>query len=136
MANYYTNFSALLDVKTPENARRALEIYAQDCDDEHGDPYEDNFCLEPEGKEPASELWIHADVSGSPDSVSDFVIRCAKEFGFDGLWALQWSHTCDKPRIDSFGGGALIIDLKQARVIDCINTDPWVQERLLPLREL
>jgi len=29
MANYYTNFSALLDVKTPENAKRALEIYTQ-----------------------------------------------------------------------------------------------------------
>jgi len=84
MANYYTNFSAVFDVKTPKNARRALEIYIQDCDDDHGDPYEDNFCLEPEGKASTSELWIHADVSGSPDSVADFVIRCAREFGLEG----------------------------------------------------
>jgi len=130
MANHHTNFSAVFDVKTAENVKRALEIYAQDCDEEHGDPYEDNFFLEREGKEPTSELWIHADVSGSPDSVADFVIRCAREFDLNGLWALQWSHTCDKPRIDNFGGGALIIDLKQARIIDCINTEPWVQEQL------
>ena len=46
MADYFTHFSCLLDVGTPENAARALDLYNALADDTAAeDPPSDGFVL-------------------------------------------------------------------------------------------
>jgi hypothetical protein len=87
MADYYTHFSCLIDVGTPENAARALELYNALADDNAAeDPPENGFHLSIQPKHGGSELWMHDDGNGDPEHVIKFVLRCAKEFRLTGLW--------------------------------------------------
>ena len=45
MADYFTHFSCLLDVGTPENAARALDLYDNTPEDEDGLRLSDGFDL-------------------------------------------------------------------------------------------
>ncbi len=45
MADYSTHFSCLLDLGTPENAARALDLYANTPEDEDGLRLSDGFDL-------------------------------------------------------------------------------------------
>ena len=38
---------------------------------------------------------------------------------------IEWANDCSKPRIDGFGGGAVVISRLG---IDYINTNVWVQQ--------
>ena len=46
MADYFTHFSCLLDLGTPENAARALDLYANTPEDEDGLRLSDGFDLQ------------------------------------------------------------------------------------------
>ena len=67
MADYFTHFSCLLDLGTPENAARALDLYANTPEDEDGLRLSDGFDLSIQ-TEGGSELWIHDDCSGDPEA--------------------------------------------------------------------
>ncbi|MGC8732291.1 MAG: hypothetical protein ACP5RC_08540, partial [Halothiobacillaceae bacterium] len=110
MADYFTHFSCLLDVGSPENAARALDLYANTPEDEDDLRLSDGFDLSIQS-EGGSELWIHDDFSGDPERVIAFVLLCAEQFGLKGLWGFEYANTCSKPRLDAFGGGAHVIDL-------------------------
>ncbi len=127
MADYYTHFSCLLDVGTPENAARALELYnalsEQNADE---DPPSEGFLLSIQPEHGGTQLWMHDGGTGDPEHVIRFVRRCAAEFGLSGLWGMQYANTCSKPRVDGFGGGAHVIDLATGETVDWISTDGWL----------
>ena len=83
MADYFTHFSCLLDVGTPENAVRALDLYSTTPEDEDGLRLSDGFGLSIQS-EGGTELWIHDDCSGDPERVIEFVLLCA-EHGMRGI---------------------------------------------------
>ena len=92
MADYYTHFSCLLDVGTPENAARALELYNALADDNAAeDPPSEGFLLSIQPEHGGTQLWMRDDVTGDPEHVIQFVKRCATEFGLTGLWGLQYA---------------------------------------------
>ena len=92
MADYYTHFSCLLDVGTPENAARALNLYNALADDNAAeDPPSDGFLLSIQPEHGGTQLWMRDDVTGDPEHVIQFVKRCAAEFGLSGLWGFQYS---------------------------------------------
>lgn len=127
MADYYTHFSCLLDVGTPENTVRALEIYnALSKDNAAEDPPSDGFLLSIAPEHGGTQLWMCDDGSGDPGHVLQFVKRCAAAFGLTGRWGLQYASTCSKPRIDGFGGGAHVLDLATGNTVDWIYTDDWL----------
>ena len=45
MADYFTHFSCLFNLGTPENAARALDLYANRPEDEDGLRFSDGFNL-------------------------------------------------------------------------------------------
>lgn len=125
MADYFTHFSCLLDVGTPENAARALELYNHAPVDEDGFSLSDGFLLSLDG-EAGSQLWIRDDASGDPERVIEFVLLCAEQFNLKGLWGFEYANTCSKPRYDAFGGGAHVIDLGARKSIGWVSTNEWL----------
>lgn len=126
MADYFTHFSCLLDVGTPQNAARALDLY--NALSEAGaaeEPPSEGFLVSIQPEHGGSHLWLRDDVSGDPERLIQFVKLCAAEFGLKGRWGFQYANTCSRPRIDAFGGGAHILDLGTGETVRWIDTDGW-----------
>ena len=68
MADFFTHFSCVLDVGTPDNAARALvELYKAFMEKAaHEEVPPDGFLLSIEPEHGATTLWIRDDVTGDP----------------------------------------------------------------------
>ena len=131
MADYFTHFSCLLDVGTPENAARALDLYNRLSEDGASEePPSEGFLLSIQPEHGGSQLWMRDDVTGDPERLIHFVNRCAAEFGLKGRWGFQYANTCSKPRLDGFGGGAHVLDLASGETVDWIHTDGWLAQTI------
>ena len=129
MADYYTQFSCILDVGSAENAARADTILRElqgEADDEDSSL---GFSMEPDPDTGPGALWIHDDESGEPEHVIKFVLRCAEALDLTGLWGFAWALSCSKPRLDAFGGGAQMIDLGKRCSTGWIDCNTWVEEQ-------
>ena len=127
MADYFTHFSCLLDVGTPENAARALALYnALSEEGASEEPPSEGFLLSIQPEHGGTALWIRDDVTGDPERVIQFVLRCAEQFQLSGRWGFQYANTCSKPRLDGFGGGAHVLDLAARETIAWTYTDGWL----------
>lgn len=127
MADYFTHFSCLLDVGTPQNAARALDLY--NALTEAGaaeEPPSEGFLVSIQPEHGGSQLWLRDDVSGDPERLIQFVKLCAAEFGLKGRWGFQYANTCSRPRLNSFGGGAHILDFGTGDTVGWIDTDGWL----------
>jgi len=125
MADYFTHFSCALDVVTADNAARAFELYNDTPADDDGFSLSDGFLLSL-NDESGSQLWIYDDAGGDPERVIEFVLRCAEQFDLQGLWGFEYANTCSRPRFDTFGGGAHVIDLGARKSIGCVSTNEWL----------
>jgi hypothetical protein len=131
MADYFTHFSCLLDVGTPENAARALDLYNRLSEaGASEEPPSEGFLLSIQPEHGGTQLWMRDDVTGDPERLIQFVKRCAAEFGLTGRWGFQYANTCSKPRLDGFGGGAHVLDLATGETVDWIYTDGWLDQTL------
>ena len=131
MADYFTHFSCLLDVGTPQNAARALDLY--NALSEAGaaeEPPSEGFLVSIQPEHGGSQLWLRDDVSGDPERLIQFVKLCAAELGLKGRWGFQYANTCSRPRLNSFGGGAHILDLGTGETVEWIDTDGWLAAAL------
>lgn len=127
MADYFTHFSCLLDVGTPQNAARALDLY--NALSEAGaaeEPPSEGFLVSIQPEHGGSQLWLRDDVSGDPERLIQFVKLCAAEFGLNGRWGFQYANTCSRPRLNAFGGGAHILNLETGETVGWIDTDGWL----------
>ncbi len=131
MADYFTHFSCELDVVTADNAARALELYRQFSDELEIEEQTPGFALiaAPTAEQPAL-LWIHDNGSGDIDHVLTFVSELGPMLGITGLWGFEWSHSCSKPRLDAFGGGAHVIDLGARKSIGSVSSNEWLSRVL------
>ena len=105
MADYFTQFSCILDVGTAENAARAEEIRNQfilELGQNEG--IEPGFFMQRNHEHGPGALWLHSAGHGEPEHVIQFVLRCCEALELTGLWGFCWALTCSKPRLDGFGG--------------------------------
>ena len=131
MADYYTHFSCLLDVSTPENATRALDLYnTMAGENATEDPPSDGFLLSIQPEHGGTQLWMRDNVTGDPERLIQFVKLCAREFGLIGRWGFQYANSCSKSRVNAFGGGAHALDLASGETIAWTYTDGWLAEVL------
>lgn len=131
MANYFTNFSCLLDVGTVENAKQALDLYEKLTDDlEREESAAIGFSIEHLRENGDTQLWIHGDEYGDPDHVVRFVQQCAEAFKLKGRWGFEWSYGCTIPHLDAFGGGALVLDLETGANLGSLSTSDWLAHQL------
>ena len=126
MADYFTHFSCLFDVRV-ENVDAALAIYAQMAKDlEADDGVAIGFAAQPSAGDPA-KLWLYDDDYGEPEHVIAFALRCAEAFDPTGRWGFCGALTCSRPRIDAFGGGAQLLDLGARKSLGWVDTSHWLE---------
>jgi hypothetical protein len=137
MADYYTNFSLVFSLPSPEAQAYALELHHQASQGNQGDEMPADFPQElvPELEDWQFEtdadthddrlaLWLHSS-SGGIDAACSFIQHLLQKFDPEGRVTFGWSHDCSKPRTDAYGGGAAIIT---AREIKTISTSQWLAE--------
>ena len=79
MADYFCQFSCVLDVGSSESAEQADAIrgeLAAELDRHEGVAL--GFEMEIDHETGPGALWIHADEYGEPEHVTRFVLRCAE----------------------------------------------------------
>ena len=131
MADYFTHFSCLLDVGTPDNAARALDLYNKLSEDGASEePPSEGFLLSIQPEHGGSQLWMRDDVTGDPERLIQFVKLCATQFSLKGRWGFQYANTCSRPRLNAFGGGAHVLDLGTGENLGWIDTDGWLATAL------
>ena len=132
MADYFTYFSYLIDVGSPDKAARALALFQELCaaDQDADDLEVAGFTLARQDAPEDSTLWIHDDEHGDVEAVIRFVLRLAEELDLTGLWGFQYALTCSRPRLDAFGGGAHVLDLGARKLIGATSTQDWLSAAL------
>ena len=132
MADYFTHFSCLLDVITPDKAARALALFQslREADQDAEDPEVAGFDLVRQDAPEGSAIWIHDDDQGNVEAVIRFVLRLAAELDLTGLWGFQYALTCSRPRLDAFGGGAHVIDLGARKSFGWTSSHEWLAAAL------
>lgn len=132
MADYFTHFSCLLDVGTPDKAARALGLFQglREADQDADEPEIASFDIVRQDAPEGSSLWIHDDEHGDVDAVIRFVLRLAEDLDLTGLWGFQYALTCSRPRLDAFGGGAHVIDLGARKSVGWTSSQEWLAAAL------
>lgn len=132
MADYFTHFSCLIDVRTPEKAVQAIELFLRLRNEDYAseEPRFAGFDQSIQDDPQSSLLWIRDDSSGDVEAVISFVLRLAEDLDQTGLWGFEYALTCSRPRLDAFGGGAHVIDLGARTTIGWTNTNEWLAAAL------
>ena len=133
MADYFTHFSCVLDVGTSEKAVAALDLFLRlrEEDEASDDPEVSGFALSLQDGPGSSILWFYDDDGqGHVEGVIRFVLRLAEDLDLTGLWGFDDAHTCSRPRLEAFGGGAHVIDLGARKSIGWISTHEWLTAAL------
>ncbi len=132
MADYFTHFSCVLDVGTANKAIAALDLFQRLREEEEDadDPEFSGFALSRQDGPGSSVLWYHDDGQGDVEGVIRFVLRLAEELDLTGLWGFDFAHTCSRPRLEAFGGGAHVIDLGARKSNGWISTHEWLTAAL------
>ena len=132
MADYFTHFSCLIDVGTPEKAVQAIELFLRLRNEDYAseEPRFAGFDLSIQDDPQSSLLWIRDDGSGDVEAVISFVLRLAADLDLTGLWGFEYANTCSRARIGAFGGGAHVIDLGARTTIGWTNTNEWLAAAL------
>jgi hypothetical protein len=132
VADNFTHFSCVLDVGTPEKAIAALDLFLRlrEEDEASDDPGLSGFALSLPDGPGSSVLWFHDDGQCDVEGVIRFVLRLTEDLDLTGLWGFDYAHTCSRPRLEAFGGGAHIIDLGVRKSIGWISTHEWLTAEL------
>jgi len=147
MADYFTQFSFVIPV-TPEQGNWFTQVHSlapelightedgevpeniegpQDvvlaalglAEKRDGDP-----CLQVVHDNKEGTVWVGSEDSGDVDYTADLVQAFLRRFDLDRVISFQWANTCSRPRLDAFGGGALVISRRNA---DWLNTGTFVE---------
>ncbi len=132
MADYFTHFSCLIDVGSPDKAARALALFQtlRASDQDADEPEVAGTALVRQDAPEGSTLWIQDDDHGDVEAVIRFVLRIAEDLDLTGLWGFQYALTCSRPRLDGFGGGAHVIDLGARKSIGWTSSQEWLAAAL------
>lgn len=133
MADYYTQFSCILDVGSAENAQQADNVrqrVAEEVSEVGGT--ELDFDITPDPDTAPGVLWLRCDGDGDPEHVIAFVLACAEAFDLQGRWGFTWSMTCSRLRVGGFGGGAQLLDRGARKSLDWIDCSHWLELSLAP----
>lgn len=133
MADYFTQFSCVLDVGAPDKAVTALDLFLRlrEEDEASDDPEFSGFALSLQDGPGCSVLWFHDnDGQGDVEGLIRFVLRLAEDLDLTGLWGFDYANTCSRPRLEAFGGGAHVIDLGARKSVGWISTHEWLTAAL------
>jgi predicted Rdx family selenoprotein len=123
MADYYTHLSFVV-TGTAEEQERLVEMLdeANQLADESLEPN-----LGADYEIDADGVWIHdADGYVELELLSEVLANWLDEIGSTKSIGFEWANTCSKPRLDAFGGGAMVI--RAFTATEWLSTSRWLQE--------
>lgn len=150
MANNYSQWSSVLEISSDEEYAWLQEVLNLDPFDAlDKDPntdmdryiaevrsklgftfnYEDFELPFPDFSHKLSknELWVYAEEYGNLDNLGRIVQAFLRKFRPNGSFYVTWADSCDKPRIDEFGGGAMFVT---AEKIETFTVYDWIAQKL------
>lgn len=131
MTDFLTRYSCVFDVRTAANAARAFDIYtALIAENDREDPPAEPFMLSLTPEHGPGRLWLRDPGSADQQLAITFVTRCAEAFGLTGRWGFQWANIASDPVVNSFSGGAHVLDLSTGQTLEWISTGRWLADRL------
>ena len=75
-----------------------------------------------------NQLWIHTDDGmGNPSMVADLLQYYLKKFDPKAHVSFEFAETCSKPKLDEFGGGAVVISMDE---MWWMSTGQWAAEKI------
>jgi hypothetical protein len=140
MADYYTNFSLVLELPDQSSQKYALKLAEEagswQLDEQIPTDFPAslvevleiwNFETEAETSPDQGKygLWLHSS-NGGIDAVCAFIQHLLRKFNPTGRVEFEWSNDCSKPRTDAYGGGAAIIT---TRKIISMTTGEWLAKQ-------
>ncbi len=136
MADYFTNFSLVVELPDEAAQQYALQLAQTMSDAGQGDPLPEdipqdireemeNWTIDTEPASSGHGIWLHSQ-HGGIDAVCAFLQHLLRKFNPLGRVEFEWSNDCSKPRTDAFGGGAAIITVTD---IKTMSTWDWLQEQ-------
>ena len=145
MADYFTNFSLILDLPDESAQTYALDLAEVAASQRFSDDLStlppdfpeslreilEYWCFETKAESPSQPgqygLWLHS-MDGGIDAVCAFIQHLLKKFKPTEAVSFEWSHDCSKPRTDAYGGGAAIIT---AAKIKTMTTGEWLHKQAI-----
>ena len=121
MANYYREFSQVIDDLTQEEHDWLDKQLNSDkpeiklAEPDHWPGFQAAF--EDGGK----TLWFHVVENGDVEHVAELVHTFLKRFRPKEIFIMNWADWCSKPRVESFGGGAIVVSSKKIKYIDSMD---------------
>ena len=93
MADYFTQFSCVLDVGVANKAVAALDLFLRlrEEDEASDDPEFSGFALSLPDGPGSSVLWFRDDGQGDVEGVIRFVLRLAEDLDLTGLWGFDYA---------------------------------------------
>lgn len=143
MADYFTNFSLVLDLPDQSAQQYALKVAREAADMRFGEEPPELppdfpaslvdvleiwlFETEVQGslEQDKYGIWLHSG-DGGIDAACAFIQHLLRKFNPAGCVEFEWSNDCSKPRTDAYGGGAAIIT---ARKIKSMTTYEWLRKQ-------
>jgi hypothetical protein len=108
MANNYSQGSGWVDI--PEDKIKQAQDIVSTFEKEYDEDSEWGY-LPIDVEVDSNGVWIYGDESVDPDVACDLVERLVKELNLKDPVIMEFSFTCDKPRIDEFGGCGFRVEL-------------------------
>jgi len=126
MADYYTHCSFEIPKlhKAEEEWLRAEIKRREATMDENDFPL---FDAEYSFDEADKSLWIYDGESVNLDNLVLFLQEFIKQFRPKAIFSFEWANDCSKPRLDAYGGGAVVVTADR---IYWINTSTWVSKTI------
>lgn len=125
MADYYTQFSIVLDNIPEEDYPYLRGLVKRNAESEDADDDELDFNCQLNEKE--GQLWIYSDEPGSPEHAAKEIQKYFSDCQPEEAAEMHWAHTCSKPRPNEFSGGACLITAEE---IFWFNPAQQVQDKL------
>jgi len=126
MASNFTLFSAKITGLTKDEHAWLRDVLEEDDHDSLQKRGITSFCEVIPGFEwrlRRSQLDLWSEEYGNLDNVAVVVQVFLRKFRPDAVWAMQWAHTCSKPRAGESGGGAMVVTKFGVRWFD---TNDWM----------
>lgn len=146
MADNYRQFSQVIEDLTVDE-KRWLDINLTSVEDSFNDdhasavqwandmgiPKEDmdmwpDFEYKFEDNDTA--LWIYSDIFGNIEFVAALVSKFFEMFRPMDIFIMNYADTCSKPRVEEFGGGAIVVSAKDIKYIHSFDEAHKVSKRM------
>jgi len=119
MANNYTQFSTQIECATEEQATWLAEELNKDG--------EFGPSCDAEIQEDNKTVWLNSEENADLERIVDVLCEFQNCFKLTDAITFSWAHTCSKPRLDEFGGGAVVVKNGKDYWIDA---QQWAQKKI------